>query len=147
MIINIHSKGKYPANALSNFAPHTFDFDGFEDIPTMEGLLQSLKFSDPLKQQFILYLPAKMAKKLGGKQKWDTYLYWKGKPINRYSEKYRAFLMQVYRQLLQNSDFREALKASKGHILLHTIGKTRRRSTVLTWWEFLYILNTLKKEI
>ena len=147
MIINIHSKGKFPANALSNFAAHSFDFDGYKQIPSMESFLQSLKFETPFDQETVLYLSARDAKRVGSQKEWDKILFWKGKPIDRRSKEYRAFLMQVYRQLLQNSDFREALKASKGHILLHTIGKTRRRSTVLTWWEFLYILNTLKKEI
>ena len=30
MFINIYSKGKYPGNLLSNFAPHTFDFGGYK---------------------------------------------------------------------------------------------------------------------
>lgn len=46
MFINIYSKGKYPANMLSNFAPHEFDFDGYKRIPCMESFLQSLKFQD-----------------------------------------------------------------------------------------------------
>ncbi|MBR2590541.1 MAG: hypothetical protein IKE65_06420 [Clostridia bacterium] len=44
--MNIYSKGKYPADALSNFASHPFTFDGFQDIQSKEGLLQSLKFED-----------------------------------------------------------------------------------------------------
>ena len=44
--MDIHSKGKYPANALSNFAPHLFILDGVECC-SMEGFLQSLKFKNP----------------------------------------------------------------------------------------------------
>lgn len=40
--IDIHSKGKWPSNVLSNFYPHRFKFDGVW-CRSMEGFLQSLK--------------------------------------------------------------------------------------------------------
>lgn len=43
MFINIYSKGRYSANALSNFYSHSFAFEGFKNIPCMEAFLQSLK--------------------------------------------------------------------------------------------------------
>ena len=61
-IINIYSKGKYPADALSNFAPHSFDFDGVTGIPCMEAFLQSLKFEDEAEQQKVLRLSGKEEK-------------------------------------------------------------------------------------
>lgn len=38
--MDIGSGKEYPSNALSNFAPHPFVFDGVE-CASMEGLLQS----------------------------------------------------------------------------------------------------------
>ena len=74
MFINIYSKGKYPANMLSNFAPHEFDFDGYKRIPCMESFLQSLKIQDVVDQRRVLYMTAKEAKAYGGTRSWiDTY--------------------------------------------------------------------------
>jgi hypothetical protein len=37
--MDIGSKSGYPSSALSNFAPHAFEFDGVK-CASMEGLLQ-----------------------------------------------------------------------------------------------------------
>ncbi len=42
-MIDIHSKGAYPSDALSNFAAYEFMVDGIP-CASMEGFLQSLKF-------------------------------------------------------------------------------------------------------
>lgn len=81
MFINIYSKGKYPANALSNFAPHEFDFDGFNHISCMETFLQSLKFENPNEQSQVMHMNARVAKKVGVRKKWSRYLFWKGKKL------------------------------------------------------------------
>lgn len=145
MIINIYSKGKYPANALSNFAPNCFDFDGFTNIPCMEAFLQSLKFEDAREQQCVLYMHAKEAKTAGCAQKWEKYLYWNGRKLNRFSKDYFSLIENAYNALSMNPHFRQALVDSGRKILLHTIGKTCRRNTVLTWWEFTTILHKLRK--
>ena len=147
MIINIYSKGKYPADALSNFAPHTFDFDGFKGIPCMEAFLQSLKFEDVDRQREILYQPAIEANLNGREQPWRDVLFWKGKPIKRRSKEYDRLIESAYDALFENEGFRQALSASKGKILLHTIGKARRSQTVLTWWELCNNLYRLRRKI
>ena len=43
--IDIHSKGKFPSNVLSNFQESKFQFEGIQ-IESMEGFLQSLKTTD-----------------------------------------------------------------------------------------------------
>lgn len=146
MFINIHSKGVYPANALSNFASHKFSFDGVINIPCMESFLQSLKFEDPFDQNRVLFLSAREAKLEGSKKKWKKYLYWKGARFNRFSCKYFDFILSAYRQLYQNNDFKTALISTGNKLLLHTIGCTFRKNTVLTWWEFTYILSKLRRE-
>lgn len=147
MFVNIYSKGNYPANALSNFAPHKFDFDGFGHIPCMEAFLQSLKFEDPVEQSQVLYLDAKEAKKVGSYKEWNRYLFWKGQKFDRCSKEYIQLVERAYRSLLLNDDFRIALIETKQKILLHSIGKSSRKKTVLTWWEFVHILTKLRKEI
>lgn len=44
--MDIGSGSGFPAGSLSNFAPHGFTIDGVE-CASMEGFLQSLKFSSP----------------------------------------------------------------------------------------------------
>lgn len=50
--MDIGSGKGYPENSLSNFAPHKFVIDGVE-CNSMEGFLQSLKFSNPEMQEYI----------------------------------------------------------------------------------------------
>lgn len=147
MFINIYSKGHYPANALSNFYPHTFNFDSFENIPCMEAFLQSLKFEDIGEQQRVLYMNAKNAKTIGSAHSWNKYLYWKGREIDRFSKEYYFLIESAFRSLSMNPNFRQALIDSGKNILLHTIGKTLRKNTVLTWWELTGILHRLRKDV
>lgn len=147
MFINIYSKGCYPANMLSNFAPHSFDFDSYKGIPCMEAFLQSLKFQDAAEQQRVLYMTAKEAKEYGSKKSWDRYLYWKGMRVDRFSKEYRGLLENAYRSMLANPNFKQALIDSKRKLLFHTIGKTVRKNTILTWWEFVWILYKLRKDV
>lgn len=147
MFINIYSKGRYPANMLSNFASHSFDFDDYKGIPCMEGFLQSLKFQDTAEQQRVLYMKAKEAKEYGSKRSWDRYLYWKGTKVDRFSKEYQSLLEKAYRSMLANPNFKQALVDSKRKILLHTIGKTMRKNTVLTSWEFVRILYKLRTDV
>lgn len=132
MFLNIYSKGKYPANELSNFACHPFDFDGYTEILCMEAFLQSLKFHDLSEQKQILYLSAKEAKAMGSQKTWSKFLYWKGKNINRFSREYFNFVLGAYKSLFLNDEFKKVLITSRGRILLHTIRHSRRKATVLT---------------
>lgn len=132
---------------LSNFAPHIFNFDGYERIPCMESFLQSLKFKDVTEQERVLYMSAKEAKLYGGTKDWNGCLYWKSKKINRYSKEYQHLLENAYRAMLSNPDFKQALIDSGRKVFLHTIGKTMRKSTVLTWWEFAGVLYKMRKEV
>lgn len=61
-MIDIHSQGAYPSDALSNFAAHEFMVDGIP-CASMEGFLQSLKFMRKPKQKRICRLVGKEAKK------------------------------------------------------------------------------------
>ena len=62
--MNIGSGNTYPANALSNFAPHPFILDGVQ-INSAEGFLQSLKFKSVEMQEYVCTLVGYAAKKKG----------------------------------------------------------------------------------
>lgn len=140
--MDIGSGAGYPAASLSNFAPHPFVFDGVE-IASMEGFLQSLKFSNPDMQAHVCTLVGKKAKFKGKKKNWwrDQTLYWKGHPIARRSEGYQILLENVYLSMLEQSDsFRRALKATGNATLTHSMGKNKENETVLTEKEFIKLL-------
>ena len=59
--MDIGSGSGFPSGTLSNFAPHPFVIDGVE-CNSMEGFLQSLKFSNPEMQAEVCKLVGKAAK-------------------------------------------------------------------------------------
>lgn len=129
MIINIYSKSNNEiARKLSNFYPNLFCFD--IEFSCFESFVRCLKFSAPEERMKVVRMEAKEAKEAGQKQQWQEnggWLYWQGKPINRYGKEYRQLLDQAYDALCENADFADALRKSKGRILVHTIGKPRKR--------------------
>lgn len=58
--MDIGSGSGFPSATLSNFAPHPFVIDGVERN-SMEGFLQSLKFSNPDMQKEVCKLVGKAA--------------------------------------------------------------------------------------
>lgn len=82
--VDISSGCGYPASSLSNFAPHGFEIDGVQ-CASMEGFLQSLKFSSIEMQEHVCTLVGKSAKFKGKKKRWwpTQTLYWKGVPIHQ----------------------------------------------------------------
>jgi len=135
--MDIGSGKKYPSNALSNFAPHPFVIDGIH-CASMEGFLQSLKFSSPEMQGHICTLVGLAAKRAGSKKRWQKTqtLYWRGKEIKRDSEEYQKLLDRAYVALSKNDGFRRALLATKSANLTHSIGRSKQSETVLTKKEF-----------
>lgn len=136
--MDIGSGHGYPADALSNFAPHPFVLDGIE-CNSMEGFLQSLKFSNPDMQREVCKLVGRAAKFKGKKKNWyvKQVLYWQGKEIPRDSDEYQALLDRAYMAMAtQNRGFQSALLATQNAALTHSIGKTKINETVLTRNEF-----------
>lgn len=135
--MDIGSGTGYPSSSLSNFAPHPFVID---DVlcNSMEGFLQSLKFSSEEMQKYVCTLVGKAAKFKGKKKKWytDQLLYWKGKKYARKSNEYQNLLNKAYNALYENSGFRKALESTKGCVLTHSMGKNDKSKTVLTTQEF-----------
>ena len=136
--MDIGSGQPYPANSLSNFAPHPFEFDGIA-IASMEGFLQSLKFANYLVQIEVCKLVGREAKYRGRCKKWWRYqiLYWRGIKYDRHSQAYQQLLTRAYQAMYdQNEGFRKALKASGQAVLTHEMGNSNPRETVLTKAEF-----------
>lgn len=146
--MDIGSGSGYPSSALSNFAPHPFIIDGVE-CASMEGFLQSLKFSSPEMQREVCKLVGKAAKFKGKKKKWwqTQTLFWRGQEIDRHSEEYQMLLDRAFAALAQNSSFRKALLATGDAVLTHSIGKSNPSETVLTKAEFCGRLIKLREQI
>ena len=143
---NIHSKGAYPADQLSNFAAHAFIFEGVP-VAGMEGFLQSLKFREEDRQRQICLLVGKEAKLAGSQQAWHGYLYWKGVAYRRKGKEYWHLLTRAYDEMArQCPDFRKALLSS-APILLHSIGRWCRSKTCLSWWELCLLLTRLRRKL
>jgi trimethylamine:corrinoid methyltransferase-like protein len=149
LTMNIGSGNGYPEASLSNFSPHRFVID---DVicSSMEGFLQSLKFSNPEMQKEVCKLIGKQAKYKGKHKKWwrTQTLYWQGKEYARNSEEYQTLLDRAYRAMFEQSEsFRKALKASGSATLEHTIGRTKSSETILTQQEFCSRLTKLREEL
>ena len=146
--MDIGSGHGYPADALSNFAPHPFVFRGLP-VASMEGLLQGLKFENPELQRHVLTLVGRAAKFKGKPKKWwrTQTLYWQGEPLDRHGEAYQQLLDEAFGALFtQNAKARAALLATQEAVLQHSIGKSNVRETVLTRAEFTSRLTRLRAE-
>ena len=143
-MIDIGSGNNYPANALSNFAPHQFIIDNV-NCNSMEGFLQSLKFKDIEMQKNVCTLVGKAAKFKGKRKKWwiTQTLYWQGEEFKRNSQEYQELLDKAYDCLFENNSFRKALLSTRGATLSHSIGKNKINETVLTEKEFIGQLKRL----
>ena len=146
--MDIGSGTGYPSSALSNFAPHSFVFDGVE-CASMEGFLQSLKFQDPEMQKHVCTLVGRKAKFKGKRKKWfkTQTLYWQGEEIPRDSDRYQELLDQAFEVLSQNEGFRRALLATQNATLTHSIGKNKKSETILTKNEFTSRLTKIRKRL
>lgn len=148
-LINIYSKSKNEVSRkLSNLYHNEFVFDG-QTFPSFESFLQCLKFSDPDEQLAVASMCPREAKEKGQTRDWQMsgFLYWKGQAINRYGREYQQLLDRAYDALCENADFAEALRKSTGKLLIHTIGKNRRKDSVLTQVEFCSILMKKRRRL
>lgn len=146
--MDIGSGTGYPSDALSNFAPHPFVIDDV-NCASMEGFLQSLKFSNPDMQKEVCKLVGKAAKFKGKKKKWyrTQTLYWRGKEIARDSDEYQELLDRAFNALSKNDGFCRALLATGNATLTHSIGKNKINETVLTRQEFCSRLTKIRHNL
>ncbi len=151
MILNIHSHSRPPFNLLSNFAAHAFELDGVQ-IASMEGFLQSLKFEKISMQDSVcaeIGLNAKFrGDKYTGLWKRHQILWWRGEEYDRHGPDYQALLDRAYEALFWASkSFREALWDTGSAFLVHPMGSTNPRETILTEAEFCTRLMKLRDDL
>lgn len=146
--MDIGSGNGYPESALSNFSPHNFEIDGVQ-CASMEGFLQSLKYSNPEMQIHVCTLVGKQAKFKGKKKNWyrTQTLYWKGEEIDRHSDRYQELLDKAFDRLAKNDKFCKALLATGKATLTHSMGKKDPSKTVLTNSEFCGRLTRIRSEL
>lgn len=143
--LDIHSKGLYPSNVLSNLCDNGFCFDGIV-CGSMEGFLQSLKAKELDKQRQICSMKGHNARKMSVTS-WQTdqTVWWKGRAIDRQSDAHQQLIRRAYQALFgQNECFREALMQTRGITLIHTIGEENSFKTILTPSEFCSILTEMR---
>jgi predicted NAD-dependent protein-ADP-ribosyltransferase YbiA (DUF1768 family) len=132
--LDIKAKAPFPGGALSNFALHTFKFDGVL-CASMEGLLQGLKIEDMAEQERVCGLSGPGARSSGRKHDWSVTgtLWWRGRAFDRLSDDYQRLLDRAYQALFdQSKTFRDALAASGQARLTHTLGNSDPCETILT---------------
>ena len=146
--MDIGSGNGYPAGSLSNFASHEFIIDGVE-CASMEGFLQSLKFSNPDMQKEVCKLVGRAAKSKGANKNWQQKqtLYWQGKTYKRNSQEYQDLLDRAFNALAKNTSFQKALLVTGNATLTHSKGKNKITETVLTTREFTSRLNRIRSEL
>lgn len=154
MAIDIRSRMPWPGYALSNFYHNQFEFDGVQ-CRSMEGFLQGLKCRNRNEQKLVCRMRGRRAKLFGNNVKGNSWydvekhgVAWNGESIDRHSEAYQQLLRRAYRAMCdQSPKFREALMATAGKRLFHTIGNPDPHQTILTDREFRDILTELRERL
>lgn len=126
MALDIHSKGKWPSYALSNFYHNSFVLDGV-NCRSMEGFVQGLKCLDRNEQIRICKMRGKRAKQFGQKVKGNQHydieangVFWDGKKIDRHSDDFQRLMRSAYHAMFEQCPkFREALAATGSKQLFH----------------------------
>lgn len=154
LAIDIHSKGRWPSYALSNFYHNSFVLDGV-NCRSMEGFIQGLKCSDCNEQVRVCKMRGKRAKQFGQKVKGNPYydiekngVFWNGNRINRHSDAFQELIRRAYRGMFEQCPkFRDALLATGSKRLFHTIGNPHPHKTILTEKELCDILTELRSQL
>jgi len=146
-MIDIYSKGGYPADVLSNFYPNGFEIDGVR-CRSMESFLQSLKYKNARRQIEVCLLAGKKAKQNAQAKNWrkKQILWWRGKKYKRADAEYQELLRHAYASLAVNPVFIKALKDTGSELLTHSIGKQNPNETILTEKEFCGLLADLRNK-
>jgi len=142
------------SRVLSNLYPMSFKFRG-KKVSSIESVLQGIKYKDKKTQAKVFGysgVDAYHTRACNSFDFWgdDGVLYWQGKPIKRESEDYQNFVDELYLSVFKNPLYFRALIATGDKYLLHHIGRTDTKETVLTRYEYesrLYALQRLAKEL
>ena len=118
-------------------------------ISSFEGFLQALKRKNVEVQKHVCTLVGYAAKRSGSKINWrrDGKLYWNGEEYDRFGKEYQKLLDRAYEALSENDGFARALLATRNAILTHTIGRRRKKETILTVSEFCGRLMVIRERL
>ena len=135
-------KGTFP-KLLSNLFPYKFKFKGY-NLYSIESFFQAIKFPNAKTQKEIFKYSGKEALVLkettNYNWKENGIIYFKGKKIKRDSLEYDLLIDELYISALQNEFYRNAIKNCSLPII-HAIGENDKNETVLTRYEFEFMLN------
>lgn len=145
--IDIRSRASGAIGRLSNYTERRFVFDGIP-CASLEGVLQSFKCPDPIRQTEICALTGGWAKQAGGRYDWkkEQLLHWQGQAYPRRSEAYQQLLDRLYDAVYdQDEGFRRDLSEIRGKNIDHRMGLSNPAETVLTRHEFVFRLQRLSE--
>ena len=149
--MNIHSKGDWPANVISNFAATPFVVDGVE-CNSAEGFIQALKFPNPDMQKHVCSLVGLGAKKAGSKAaariRIQRKVWWQGVAFEFRSDEHFGLIERGLRAKFTQSDrARRALLATRDATLTHETGHSDDGWTSLPAAVFIRMLYKIRAEL
>ncbi|MBQ7886105.1 MAG: leucine-rich repeat protein [Clostridia bacterium] len=146
VVLDIRSASRGAVGRLSNFTARAFVFDGVA-CGSIEGVLQSFKCADPVRQREICALAGNEARMAGMAYDWRERqeLYWLGTAYPRVSDAYQQLLDRLYdAAYAQDASLRDDLEQVRGRELSHRLGRTDPTQTILTRQELLDRLDRLR---
>lgn len=144
--VNVSLSFHYPfSKLLSNLFNYEFEFRGFI-MNSLECFFQGIKFKDKDVQTQLFKYSGKDLIYLKETNDYDWretgIVYWQGEEIRRDSKEYDDLVTELYVSAIQNIFYRNAIKKCSVPIV-HIIGKDLKSETVLTRYEFEFMLNCL----
>ncbi len=145
----INPEGRHPEDILSRLCNNDFCFDGVQ-CGCMESFLQSLRFdNEEVQRKFCVMSAFDLLNRLEWHDDSDWQeirtLWWKGKPFQRDSHRFRNLVYRAYSEMFRWSDrFRSVLMSTQGKKLVFDSGKSSPLSCILTDKEFIKILTRLR---
>lgn len=132
---------------LSNLFPYEFKFKG-KKVNSIEGVLQGIKYKNTKLQNLILKYSGLDAYHTRGANELDFWgktnqLFWQSKAIDRMSDGYKYFLLELYFSAGKNILFKKMLLSTGNKKLIHD-GCTDINLSVLTRREYEFNINLLR---
>jgi len=150
-MFNLGNEEDRIACKLGNFYASPFTIDGLL-CGSIEGFIQSLKFSDEQKKRLIAGLAGKAAKfagkKAGKRLSREPVVFWHGRQIPFRSSEHMALIERGIREKFAASEAcREALLLTGDAMLVHDTGFQESRFTSLKSEELVRIVSEIRLEL
>lgn len=149
-MIDIRSRSEGLAGRLSNLASREFIFHGIL-CSCLEGPIQAFKYEDIETQIEVCSLLGSDAKRKGQERNdvWRSrqVLWWMGEEYPRGSMEYRKLLEALYLKAFSQDTSRHELLSTGDQVFCHSIGIQDQTMTVLTEFEFCYLLMLTREKL